>query len=329
MWFKKPFYFLFATLILASCSESKSPVSTRPGSEIIVLCDKPQWEGMVGDSIRAVLTQPFQGLPEAEPEFTLIFKPKQNSDKILLTDCNVLIVDVQAENKNSKVETLLNVWSNPQQVVRIKANSDTGFINIFAKHQEAIRLLFKQNEHKRVTAQNALRRNSEAEKLLADEFGIRMVVPKEFSLVNKTSNSILLCTDTTINSISLLIYTFPYKDSAQLNPATILASRDQYSELYLPSPLKGTYMAVDGETYPPASRKILFKNMLAIETRGVWETAGDFRSGPFLIYTVVDAPRQRIIVFDGYVYHPDKPKRDYMLQLESIIWGVEFGEPAR
>jgi len=329
MWFKKSVYFLLATLILVSCGERKSPDSKGLGSEIMVVCDKPQWDGVVGDSIRAALMQFVKGLPEAESEFTLIFMPKHNSDKFLLTNCNVLIVDIQAENKKNRVETLVNVWSHPQQVVKIKANSDTAFLNLFAKHREAIRLLFKQNEHKRFTTQNALSRNSEAEKLLADEFGIRMVVPKEFKLVTKTPDFVLLRSDTTLKSLGLLIYTYPYTDSAQMNPASVLASRNKYTQTNISGSPEGFFMAADQETYPPVSTKILFKNMLAIETRGMWKTIGDFRNGPFVNYTVVDAPRQRIIVFDGYIYYPDKPKRDYLLQLESIIWGAEFGKPAK
>jgi hypothetical protein len=88
-------------------------------------------------------------------------------------------------------------------------------------------------------------------------------------------------------------------------------------------------MTIEREIYPPVSHKILFKNMFAIETRGLWKTAGDFMGGPFVNYTIVDAPRQRIIVFDGYVYYPNKSKRNYVRQLESIIWGAEFGEPEK
>jgi len=327
MWFKKSIYFLFATLILASCIERKSPDSTGLGSEIIVVCDKPHWEGMIGDSIRAALTQPFQGLPEAEPEFTLIFMPKQNFDKFSVTNCNVLIVDIQSETKKRRVETLVNEWSQPQQVVKIRANSDTAFIKLFAKHREAIRLLFKQNEHTWFSAQNALSRNSEVEKFLTAELGVRMVVSNHFSMVKKTSDFVWLHSDTTLKSIGLLIYCYPYKDSAQMNSVAVLDSRDRYTKRYISGGLEGSYMATEYEVFKPVSRKMLFKNMLAIETRGMWKTIGGSRSGPFINYTVVDAPRQRIIVFDGYVYYPNKPKRDYILQLESIIWGAEYGEP--
>jgi hypothetical protein len=237
----------------------------------------------------------------------------------------VLIVDIEAGNTKSKVETLRNVWSHPQRVVKIKAASDTAFINLFAKHSEAIKELFNQNERARFSAQNALNRNFAAEKLLSDQFGIKMVISKDFYQAKKMSDFVWLRSETTANSLGIMIYTYPYKDTAQMNPAAVLAARDKYTKLYVPGPLEGSYMAVEREFYPAVSRKILFKNMFAVETRGLWKTVGDFMGGPFVNYTIVDAPRKRIIVFDGYVYYPNKSKRNYVRQLESIMWGAEFG----
>lgn len=331
MWIKKSVFFLFATFILASCGESKSKSanSTGRGSEIIVVCSKQKWNSPVGDTIRGALMQSMPGLPEAEPEFTLINIPEKDFSKFLQSHRNVLVVDIKAGNKKSKVETLTNVWSHPQRVIKVIAGSDTAFFNLFAKHSEAIKELFNQNERARFSALNALSPNPEAEKLLGDDFGIEMVISKEFYQAKKTSDFVWLRSEATTMSLGLMIYTYPYKDTAQVNPTAVLASRDRYTRLYVPGPLESSYMATEREAYVPVSRKILFKNMFAIETRGLWKTEGDFMGGPFVNYTIVDAPRQRIIVFDGYVYYPNNSKRNYIRQLESIIWGAEFGEPGK
>jgi len=331
MWFKKSIYFLFVTLILASCSESKSkgPNSTGRGSEIIVVCSKPAWKSAVGDSIRALLMQDMPGLPEAEPEYTLINVSEKDFSTFLQTHRNVLVIDIKASNRKSKVETLRNVWAHPQRVIKVKAGSDTAFFNLFAKHSEAIKELFNQNERARFRELNSLSRNYAVEKILAEDFGINMVISKDFYLAKKMTDFVWLRSEATTMSLGLMIYTYPYKDTAQMNPAAILAARDRYTKLYVPGPLEGSYMTTEREFYQPVSRKILFKNMFAIETRGLWKTFGDFMGGPFVNYAIVDAPRQRIIVFDGYVYYPNKSKRNYVRQLESIIWGAELGEPGK
>jgi hypothetical protein len=328
MWIRNSIFILLAALLLSSCSESqnKSSNSTGRGSEIIVIGHKPVWDGPVGDAIRRVLTCNMPGLPEAEPEFTLIFIPEKNFSKFLQTHRNILIIDIRPGYRNSKVETISNEWSHPQRVIKVKAGSDTALINIFTRHSEAIRELFNQNERARFTAQNALSQNLLVEKLLAEEFGIKMVIAKDFYQAKKKSDFIWLRSETTANSLGLMIYTYPYKDTAQLNPATVLVVRDRYTKLYIPGPLEGSFMKLERDYYPPVSRKILFKKMYALETRGLWKTEGDFMGGPFVNYTIVDAPRQRIIVFDGYIYYPNKSKRNYIRQLESIIWGAEIGE---
>ncbi len=331
MWFKKSIYFLFATLSLASCSESKSkgPNSTGRGSEIIVVCSKPRWNSAVGDTIRASLMQDMPGLPEEEPEFTLINVSEKDFSTFLQTHRNVLVVDIKASHKKSKVETLRNVWAHPQRVIKVEAGSDTAFFNLFAKDSEAIKELFNQNERARFRELNSLTQNYAVEKILAEEFGVKMVISKDFYQAKKMSDFVWLRSEATTMSLGLMIYTYPYKDTAQMNPAAILATRDRYTKLYVPGPIEGSYMTTEREFYTPVSRKILFKNLFAIETRGLWKTFGDFMGGPFVNYTIVDAPHQRIIVFDGYVYYPNKSKRNYVRQIESIIWAAELGEPAK
>ncbi len=329
IWFKKSVYLLLVTLLLASCRESKSkgPNSTGRSSEIIVVCSKPLWNGAIGDTIRASLKQDMPGLPEAEPEYTLINVSEKDFSTFLQTHRNVLVVDINPANKKSNVETLRNVWSHPQRVVKMKAGSDTAFFNLFAKYSETIKELFDQNERVRFRELNSLNRNYAVEKILAEEFGIKMIISKDFYLAKKTSDFVWLRSEATTMSLGLMIYSYPYKDTAQMNPAAILATRDRYAKLYIPGPLEGTYMITESEFYTPVSQKILFKNLFAIETRGLWKTHGDFMGGPFVNFSIVDAPRKRIVVFDGYVYYPNKSKRSYVRQIESIIWGAEFEEP--
>jgi len=315
--------------MLVSCSgpTSKNPNSTGRGSEIIVVGNKQKWDGPAGDSIRSVLMRNMEGLPEAEPEFTLIFIPEKSFDKFLQSHRNILFMDIQAGNKTEKVETLKNSWSHPQRVIKIKANSDTAFISQFLKHSEAIRELFNQNERARFSSQNSLSRNGEVEKLLSEQLGINMIVSKDFYKAKKVSDFVWLRSETNANSLGILMYTYPYTDTAQLALNKILSARNNYSRLYVPGPIEGSYMTLEQQYFTPISRKIIFKGLFAIETRGLWKTYGDFMGGPFVNYTIVDAPRQRVIVMDGYVYYPNKSKRNYIRQLESIIWGATFTDP--
>jgi len=202
MWFRSSICVSLAALLLASCSgpTNKNPNSTGRGSEIIVVGNKQKWDGPAGDTIRSVLMRNMEGLPEAEPEFTLIFIPEKSFDKFLQSHRNILFMDIQAGNKTGKVETLKNPWSHPQRVIKIKANSDTAFISQFLKHSEAIRELFNQNERARFSSQNSLARNGEVEKLLSEQLGINMIVSKDFYKAKKVSDFVWLRSETNANT---------------------------------------------------------------------------------------------------------------------------------
>jgi len=66
--------------------------------------------------------------------------------------------------------------------------------------------------------------------------------------------------------------------------------------------------------------------MFAVETRGLWEVNGNFMGGPFINYTLVNEKTNKVVTLDGYVYAPNAPKRDLLLQVETIIHSLEFSD---
>jgi len=329
MWFKNLIFIYLAALLLISCSQNKGSVSSGKDFEIIVVFSQPAWVGKVGDTIRKTLMRDFPGMLEAEPEFDLVFVAEKDFRKILQTHRNILVIDINTTNKHSEVETLADVWSHPQRVIKIKAKSDTAFFNLFAKHKDAIRDLFNLSESDRLSTQNAIGRNAEAEKILEKDFGIKMAISKDFKLVKKTNDFLWLKADAKGNSLSLMIYTFPYKDTSLMRPAAVMIAREHYAKSCNSRLYGGTYISLENNNYQPISQKILFKRMYALQTRGLWISDSDSLAGSFINYTIVDAPRQRIVVFDGYVNYQGKPMRNFIRHLEAIIWGAEFTEPVK
>ena len=91
----------------------------------------------------------------------------------------------------------------------------------------------------------------------------------------------------------------------------------------IPGPLDGTYMAVE-RRIEPVSKKITLDGRYCIETRGLWRLIGDFMGGPFVNYAFTSPDNKQFIMLTGYVYSPRKPKRDFMMQAESICHTVQF-----
>jgi hypothetical protein len=46
--------------------------------------------------------------------------------------------------------------------------------------------------------------------------------------------------------------------------------------------------------------------------------------GPFINLSVLDASRRRVVTVEGNVYAPKNDKRNYLRQLEAMIYSLEF-----
>ena len=73
------------------------------------------------------------------------------------------------------------------------------------------------------------------------------------------------------------------------------------------------------EAYTPHIFEVTLDGKKAFETKGKWEVKGMYMAGPFISYTVVDKPNNRLVVVEGLTYAPSINKRDYMFELEAIL----------
>ena len=62
----------------------------------------------------------------------------------------------------------------------------------------------------------------------------------------------------------------------------------------------------------------------AIETRGLWRLFNDYMGGPFVNYCFRDSQGQRLVMIDCFVYSPKQSKRDQLMQLESVAYGIKY-----
>ena len=322
---------LFAALLFTACSRNRSEDTESRGdtSEILIVCNNAEWKDAIGDSIKAMLSNPMEGLPDSEPEFTLLNVQEEGFTALLQTQRNILFIERIAGKGKSKVETLTNVWSHPQRVIKIKASSDTAFISLFAKHGSAIRELFNQSERARFDVTNSTNRNSDIERKLFQEFGVKMKISKDFKLVKNACDFVWMQSNSAAGNLNLFIYSLPFRNLEQLSPDTIAVFRSKKIQQSINFTTENPDLTDEQEVFIPVSRQILFKDLYAFETRGFAVRNGDSLSQPFINYTIVDAARQRIIVFDGSVNFTNNQKRDGVRQLESMIWEAAFCSPSK
>jgi len=310
-------------LLFSSCGDGSQSGSSykilpstsgKPGELLVVLKDE-YWNGVVGDSIRKIFKQPQYGLPQPEPIFTLSHVSPKGFASVLTRHRNLLIL----KKGDKGVYQTTNEWSKPQVVVTLVGKNTYDFLSHLRERKHDLILHYNKVERNRLI--KAIGKNMDLEVVdeLKTKFHLSMVIPKSFYLAKAVDDFFWIRNETADISQSIMVY---FSEGRTTQMDSILAIRDSVSKSHITSETEGAYMQSE-RMYPPFSRPIKIKSKDVIETRGLWRMAGDFMGGPFLNYCFYDVKNNRTIFMDGFVYAPKLTKREYLRQLEAILWSLE------
>lgn len=319
-------------LLMTACGTverpSKPSASGRAG-ELLIVMEPRFYNGPVGEAFNDVFRAPVPMLPQGEPMFNVIYIPKRDFAKIFETHRHIFFLDIDEELNTPSIEITRDVWSYPQLVVRVKAPDEASAIRIIENNAEtffdrylAVEYLRLQNAYSRMLKRPSVR-------AVKDMFGIEMTIPEGYFVATKGENFIWLRKSATNEEFdqAVMIWTLDYTDPAvDFDEDVIWARRDSITKKYIPGQFPGTYMTTyRGELeLRPMFRERTFNDIYAIEARSLWRVHGDFMGGPFVTYTFVDEETGRLFMIDGWVFAPKYRKRDYMRQVEAIIWSLRF-----
>lgn len=324
---------LFSLTSLYSCVDEKSKEikkarSVGGSSEILMVTQNDdQWNGQMGQAVRDFFEAEQYGLPQPEKNFKVSHINLDALNDMFKKHRNLIIAKIDKDIKNPLVETQRNWMSEPQFVIRITASSPESWVRTFETQRDGLKLLFDDNERKRF--QDFFRPSTDP-KIVAQikkKFGVSMNIPEGYYIANNSDNFMWLLQRHDDKDMAFMIYELPYKDTADLNPDNIIRVRDSIVKKHIPGPLDGSYMTTDKEFIKPIFKTIPnFPAGYAVETRGLWNVVGDFMAGPFVSYSIVDPTSSKIITAEGWVYYPNKDKRDLLRQQESILYSLKFVE---
>ena len=145
----------------------------------------------------------------------------------------------------------------------------------------------------------------------------------------KTENGFMwIRKEVTEYSQGIIIFSEPYLDKKQFSKESIVSRTNRYLKQYVPGDSPGAYMSLTDEYLVPTWNQVEGMDpAYAIEMRGVWNVVNDFMGGPYVCYTFVEPLNNNIITIMGYVYQPNKKKRNLLRQLEAIIYSVKLKKP--
>lgn len=313
--------------------QNKKQAQSLPGSsgktcEIIVVCQKPYYEGLFRDSLQQFFMEAQPLLNQGEPRFTLAnIQPEAFRDNpMFMHHRNIIGIEIDtAFRKEPVVEMSADRWALPQIVFWFKVADSRQFDSLFDRYKAFMRHNIYEKEYERIQRVFKKSENIDLSRHIEKNYGFSLIFPDGFSLASSKKDFAWIRKESKHAGQGIVFQTYPYTDAETFTLSHILKKRNEMVA-NIPGPLDGSFMTTE-TGYPdvyPESRPIQIDGRYAVETRGLWKLEGDFMGGPFVNYVLVDTAQNRVLMMDAYLYSPRKPKRDLLIQLEAIARGLKF-----
>lgn len=317
---KQILFFVAAISLIACKSDHNKAASTGNINEIAIVVSDVLWNGEVGDTLRKRFAAPVDGLTQEEPIFTL----NQFNHKAFTGDLsrgrNIIIVEKSDKNdfgfKHNKNCT-------PQNIFTIKGKSIDDLLHLIEMHADEVIMKIRDTEIAEYQARHV--KDGLLAKGLLSGFGITAEIPSKYGVAMRNDNFLWLKKDIPSGNTSLMIYTVPVDviEKDKMIISNIIKMRDSIGNTYIHGQDAGAFMKTE-EAYSPYIFMTSFRDKRAFETRGNWEMENDFMNGPFVNYAIKDDKTNSYLIVEGFIYSPSSPKRDLLVETESIIRSVRF-----
>lgn len=305
-----------------SCNK-KEDVKIRPTSQInslAIAINDQLWSGEIGDSLRKKFAAPVDGLPQEEPIFTIQQFPTRLFDTHKISNTNLILIK---KEEKSGYQLQHNVFMNPQNLVIVSGKSIPEILNYIEENGDSLVTIFRNTEIKR--SQDLIKQDLLNDSKIRKKFKVSLQVPTSFKYVLEKPNFIWLKKEILSGNTSILVYKVPFKTLLKNDNivTNIIAMRDYIGSKYIIGKDHKSSMITE-ESYAPYFDVTVIDQKRAYETKGTWELKGDYMSGSFINYAIMNRAKREFIIIEGFCYAPSTSKRDLMMELEAIIKSVQF-----
>lgn len=329
-------------LLLFSCTEEDSEESFKPrytgaNGEVVIVCSDKLWNGPIGDTVEAILSQDLHGVPRPEPHFDVGRVNTNSMTSLIQKHRNLFFIELNEDLEHAaKIELGEDQWSKGQLFFRLTGNDPDSILHHFLNNKARIIERFDKAERERLMDGYASSYSKGIDKELRKDHGISMKVPMGCEIKKEAEDFVWIerfrqrekgGRNHDVNQ-GLFIYYYPYESEAQFDKDSLLKVRDSVLQEHVPGPSEGSYMTTE-DRFPSVAPKIEefeFQGDYAAQLRGLWRIENDQMGGPFISLSTVDEKRGRLVTVEGFVFAPKFEKREYLRQLQAMIYSLDFVE---
>jgi hypothetical protein len=312
-----------------SCNRSKCRkallpnISGKPG-EVIVVINKGYWEGNLGSIIRDSLEIDFPFLPQSEPMYDLVNVAPGGFTSMFQIHRNIIVTNISADVTEPGVLYKSDIWAAPQCVIKINAPTEEIAIELFTNECEKIKAVLEQAERARVISNTKKYEQHELAPVVTAMAGGSPHFPSGYRLKGRSDNFIWITYDPQFTEQSILIYKYPVVPGEDMmSPESLLKAQSKMMQENVPGMFENTYMIISPVVSPSVKYKKYGEHEFA-EIRGLWEVHKDYMGGPFVSHVFYTPDGQNMIMMQAFVYAPKYDKRNYVKQVESVLYSFEW-----
>ncbi len=322
---------ILTSLLTISCNQGKVKKSLLPGvsgkaGEVLIVMEKNQWESQPGKAFKDLLLVDCPGLPQSEPLFNPINISRKAFTQLFRVHRNIILTHISNTIEKPGILVEYDKWAKPQIVITMVAPDNDSFLKLFDKNAQKILGLLYKTESDRITENYKIYSEPEVMKKLQESADVYLTIPKGYTYDMDTNNFIWISHETPEISQGIFVYYYEYTDTNDFSVNSLINKRDEMLKKYVAGPNPGSYMTTELEVFPQF-RSYKLNGKYTAELRGLWKVEGDFMGGPFVSISQFDKRYNRIVTVEGYVYAPKYNKREYVRQLEAIIYSLRFEKP--
>ena len=316
-------YLLVFILIVFSCNLKDNNYLLRKSTgnlhEIIFVIDSNLWDSETGMIIKNNLFTDIKGLPQKEKLFKLIQINHKDFSSIYKTHKNIILVSL-----NDRVSSFYkDKWSINQLYFELYQKNISDLNNYLKSNLKEIKSKIIEANFRRNFKKISTNSNNKIEKKISTNYKIKMTVPDGYKIAEEKEGFFWVRKDYPKENIISNIYfnIINFKNINQFSKHNLIFLRDSIGEIHIKGKNENSHMTTE-ILYDPIYSK--FNNdPFDVKIIGLWTMKNGFMGGPFTSRALLSFDSKKLIYVEGFLYSPNKSKREYLFDLNTVIKNIQ------
>ncbi len=322
--------FVATILTFSACHNGQVKQNLLPGvsgkaGEVVIVMEKPLWNGEQGAFLKENLLQDVPGLPQSEPIFNPININHKAFSDLFKIHRNLILIRLNPEQQTPVFKAKNDVWAQPQLVIEIVAANKKELTEVLQENRDKLLGLLFKAERDRLMDNYARYPENKTVEALKSDLGVKLNIPKGYTYGLDTTDFVWISHEPPAVTQGIFIYRYPFTDDSTFTKPYLIAKRNEILKQFVSGEGAGSYMTTESQV-PVEFKAYEWKGAYTAELRGLWKVEGDFMGGPFVSLSRVNEKEGMVYTVEGFVYAPRYDKRNYMRQLEAILYSFEFAK---